>query len=148
MRFVLVDKILELVPLQSIVASRQVLDNEDYFLDHFPGFPVVPGVLLVEMIAQTAGKCLMAGIDPSQWPVLVQIVRANFRQVVRPGAGLLIKADIKTFTVSTATAKGSIFHEDRLMADAEVVFGFISKSLIQPGYQDEVYQEFLQRNSH
>ncbi len=63
MRFLLVDQILELEPVKRIITSKWAAPDEDYFADHFPGYPVVPGVLLLEMIAQSAGKCLMAGMD-------------------------------------------------------------------------------------
>ena len=58
MRFILIDEILEVNPGKHIRAIKHVAPDEDYFRDHFPGFPVVPGVLLTEMMAQTAGKCL------------------------------------------------------------------------------------------
>ncbi len=59
-RFIFVDEILELVPGKYIKASKTIGPDEDFFRDHFPGFPVVPGVLLTEMMAQAAGKCLDA----------------------------------------------------------------------------------------
>ena len=64
MRFVLVDRIVSLTPGDQITAVRLIRPDEDYFADHFPGFPVVPGVLLTEMMAQTAGKCLDAERRP------------------------------------------------------------------------------------
>jgi NADH-quinone oxidoreductase subunit N len=60
MRFLLVDRILSLVPGERIEAEREVPQDEDYFQDHFPGFPVVPGVLLTESMGQAAAKCLDA----------------------------------------------------------------------------------------
>ena len=60
MRFILVDRILEMIPGQRIKATKAVAMDEDFFQDHFPGFPVVPGVLLTEMMGQAAGKCLEA----------------------------------------------------------------------------------------
>src|SRR6185436_17827469 len=94
MRFLLVDRILELEAGKRIVTSKAVGADEDYYADHFPGYPVVPGVLQVEMMAQSAGKCLMAAIDSSRWPVLIQVRQANFRRSVFPGAALRIEAQI------------------------------------------------------
>jgi 3-hydroxyacyl-[acyl-carrier-protein] dehydratase len=143
LRFVLVDKILELDPSRRIVTSKKVAADEDYFADHFPGYPVVPGVLLVEMIAQTAGKCLMAGIDHSLWPVLLQVRQAIFRKSVRPESSLLIEASIESNNQKTASALGNIKCEKQLVAEASLLFGFIPKSFLRDGYEDEILNTYL-----
>ena len=60
MRFQFIDSILELEAGERVVATRDVNPDEDYFQDHFPGFPVMPGVLLTETMGQAAAKCLDA----------------------------------------------------------------------------------------
>ena len=147
MRFLLVDQILELDPLKRIVTTKKVEPDEDYFADHFPGYPVVPGVLQVEMMAQSAGKCVMAGIEASKWPVLVQVRQANFRQIVLPGSSLRIDAEIVSCNSNTATASAKIWCEDRVVADASLMFGFIQRNLLQSGFQDEVLSEYLGRQT-
>src|SRR5215475_12319943 len=131
MRFLLVDQILELDPLKRIVTTKKIAPDEDFFADHFPGYPVVPGVLQVEMMAQSAGKCLMAGIDASQWPVLVQVRQANFRKMVLPYSSLRIDAQILSCNTNTATASAKISCENEIVADASLLFGFIQRSLLQ-----------------
>jgi len=143
MRFILVDEIRELEPLKRIVAMKHVSSEEDYFPDHFPGYPVVPGVLLVEMIAQAAGKCLIAGIDKSLWPVFLQIRQANFRRSVLPDSSLVIEAFIETCNEKTSAAKGKVLCEGQVMAEASILLGFISRSFLKPDYEDAVLQNYF-----
>lgn len=145
MRFVLVDEILELDPGKRIVTSREVSPDDDYFPDHFPGYPILPGVLQVEMMAQSAGKCLMAAIDASRWPVFLQINRANFRKIVLPGSSLRIEAEILSCNEGTASASAKIWCSGQIVADAVLVFAFIKKDLLTPGFQDEVLEAYLRR---
>lgn len=145
MRFVLVDQILELEPVKRIVTSKWVAPDEDFFADHFPGYPVVPGVLLLEMIAQSAGKCLMAGVDSSLWPVLLQVRQANFRKSVLPGASLQIEASILSCNNTTASATGKVRWERESAAEATLLFGFVQRNLLRQGYQDEILAEYLQK---
>src|SRR5688572_1657004 len=145
MRFLLVDRILELDPLKEIVAEKFIDPGEDYFRDHFPGYPVLPGVLMVEMMAQTAGKCLMAGIEKSRWPVLLQVVRGNFRKVVQPGVTLTMRAKITSVTAATAGADAVVERDGERVADASLLFGYVSRDFLSPGYEDEALHEYLQR---
>jgi 3-hydroxyacyl-[acyl-carrier-protein] dehydratase len=144
MRFQLVDRILELEPLKRIVTTKEIAPDEDYFPDHFPGYPIVPGVLQVEIMAQSAGKCLMAGIDASLWSVLLQVRQANFRKSVLPGSSLRIEAEILSCNQSTATATAKTRCDDQVVSDTTLVFGFIKKDLLPAGFQDEVLAAFLE----
>jgi 3-hydroxyacyl-[acyl-carrier-protein] dehydratase len=145
MRFLLVDRIAELVPLKQIVAEKYIDPSEDYLRDHFPGFPIVPGVLMVEMMAQTAGKCLMAGIEASRWPVLLQVIRGNFRKIVHPGVTLRMHARITSVTAATAAADAFVERDGERVADASLLFGYVDRNFLSPGYQDEVLRDYLQR---
>jgi 3-hydroxyacyl-[acyl-carrier-protein] dehydratase len=148
MRFLLVDRILELEAAKHIIAEKWINPEEDYFADHFPGYPIVPGVLMVEMMAQAAGKCLMAGIEGTQWPVLAQITRANFRRSVTPGSTLQIDATIESCNKLTANARGFITCEGARVADASLMFGFIPKNLLPANFDDEVLRNYLAMRGH
>src|SRR5206468_7311420 len=96
MRFVLIDRLLELEPWKRAVATRTFSAEEEIFEDHFPGFPVVPGVLLTEAMGQTGGWLLSATLGFARWPLLTLVERATFRRFVRPGEELRLEAAVKT----------------------------------------------------
>ena len=105
MRFLLVDRILSLTPGRDVVAMRAIPQDEEYFQDHFPGFPVVPGVLLTEMMGQAAAKCLNAERRPRGNAMLAKILSASFRQWVRPGDEVQLHATIESNEERFATAE-------------------------------------------
>jgi 3-hydroxyacyl-[acyl-carrier-protein] dehydratase len=142
-RFILIDDIVEMVPGRSILGTKMLRSSEDLFRDHFPGFGVVPGVLLVEMMAQTAGKCLDAEDRTRGKAMLVQIRKASFRDWVRPDQRAEIRADIVTSTPTAASASCRITVEDRDVATADLLFAFLPYSALAPGYRDEVLERYL-----
>lgn len=143
MRFLLVDRILELTPGKSIVAQRTVPENEELFQDHFPGFPVMPGVLLTEMMAQAAGKCLDAQRLPRGKPMLAKILSATFRAWVKPGDTTQLYATIVANEERYATAECRLEVEGRVAAQARLFFSFVATDQFASGLRDEVLETFL-----
>ncbi len=143
MRFILVDRIVSLVPGSTIVAARAVSPDEDYFRDHFPGFPVVPGVLLTEMMAQTAGKCLDAERRPRGKAMLAKILSASFRQWVRPGDDLLIHASMTANDERYASADCRVEVAGRAVAQAKLFFSFLPVDNLAGDFRDHVLEDFL-----
>jgi 3-hydroxyacyl-[acyl-carrier-protein] dehydratase len=147
MRFLLVDSILALTPGVSIVAQRRVPDDEELFQDHFPGFPVMPGVLLTEMMAQAAGKCLSAQGLPRGVPMLSKILSASFRSWVRPGDLTLLHATIEANEARYATAECRLEVEGRLAAQARLFYSFLPASEFAPNLHDAVLERFLSEHA-
>ncbi len=118
----LVDRIVELEP-QRIVGIKNVTANEPFFSGHFPDFPVMPGVLIVEAMAQTAGVLVLKSIpDRDQKLVLlVSIESARFRKPVVPGDQLRIEMTLLKRKVSVAKMTGKATVDGVLVAEAEVM---------------------------
>jgi 3-hydroxyacyl-[acyl-carrier-protein] dehydratase len=143
MRFVMVDRILEMVPGESVLAEKTLSPDEELFRDHFPGFPVVPGVLLTEMMAQAAGKCLNAPQDARGLPVLLEIRNARFRQWVKPGETVSIHAKILSNSPAVARASARILVAGKPIASSDLVFAFQPRSSFAADYRDAVLEAFL-----
>jgi 3-hydroxyacyl-[acyl-carrier-protein] dehydratase len=143
MRFILIDRIVSLVPGELAVAARSVRHDEEYFRDHFPGFPVVPGVLLTEMMAQTAGKGLDAERRPRGKAMLARILSASFRQWVRPSDELLVHAMITTNDDRYATADCRVEIESKSVAQAKLFFSFVTADQFAADFRDDLLEDFL-----
>jgi beta-hydroxyacyl-ACP dehydratase FabZ len=118
----LVDRILELEP-ERIVGIKNVTDSEAHFAGHFPDYPVMPGVLIVESMAQTAGVLVLGNIpDRANYLVfLVSIDYAKFRKPVRPGDQLRIEMVVIKRKGTVAKMSGRATVDGVLVAEAEVM---------------------------
>jgi len=120
--FVLLDAIVELELGVRCVARKRFEPDDSIFLDHFPGYPVVPGALLTETMAQTGGWALRAGVDERTVIVLAMVQRAKFRYPVRPGETLRVEARVTDHQTTLARIDAEIVSGDRLVAGAQLVF--------------------------
>ena len=146
MRFILVDRIAELAPGQQIVAEKRIHPDEDYFRDHFPGFPVVPGVLLTEMMAQAAGKCLDAERRPRGKAMLARIRSASFRKWVGPGEDAVIIANVEKNTEQFATADCRVEVNGQVVAQSSLFFSFVKLGEFAADFRDDALETYLQDN--
>lgn len=121
--FLLVDRVKELHPGRSIVALKNVSANEPFFQGHFPGKMIMPGVLIVEAIAQAGGILLYHSIpDPQHtFVVLSKIDNTKFRRQVVPGDQLEIEAEILKLKGKYCLLKGRATVEGEVAAEGEMV---------------------------
>ena len=118
----LVDRIVEL-EADRIVGIKNVTANEPFFSGHFPDFPVMPGVLIVEAMAQTAGVLVLKSIEDraSKLVLLVSIEYAKFRRPVVPGDQLRMELTMLKRKASVAKMSGIATVDGVLVAEAEVM---------------------------
>ena len=120
--FLLVDSILELEE-ERIVGIKNVTVNEPFFQGHFPEFPVMPGVLIVEAMAQVAGVLVLKSIPDrkSKLVLLASIESAKFRRPVRPGDQLRIEMKVGRRKATVAKMRGTATVNGVVVAEAEVL---------------------------
>lgn len=121
--FLFVDRVVELVPGESIVAVRVFGPDEPFFEGHFPGFPVVPGVIIVEALAQ-AGGILIHRTDPEALkngsPALVALDSVKFRSPVRPGDEVTLEVAILRTRPRLWKLRGRARVGDKTCAQADI----------------------------
>jgi len=120
--FLLVDKILEQEG-NKIVGLKNVTINEPFFQGHFPGHPIMPGVLILEAMAQTGGILMFSKEEnKGKIPLFAGIDKARFKKPVYPGDQLIIKVEILKMVRGIGKAKAEAYVDDDLVASAELLF--------------------------
>jgi beta-hydroxyacyl-ACP dehydratase FabZ len=126
--FLLIDRVLEVVPDEKIVALKNVSINEPFFQGHFPDMPVMPGVLIVEAMAQASGILYTSGAPEEQHGNIMYFMgidKAKFRKPVVPGDQLIFEARVlrkrsnALKIAATATVDGAVVAEAEIMATIE-----------------------------
>jgi len=120
--FLMVDRAEDYRPSQSLVGIKCVTVNEPFFLGHFPGNPVMPGVLIIEALAQTGGLLMSKSwdVDPEGRIILFMSVdNCRFRHPVRPGDVLRMEVDVLRARGDVVKFRGRGLVGDKLAAEAE-----------------------------
>lgn len=120
--FLLLDRVLEIEPKKKIVAIKNVTINEPFFNGHFPGEPIMPGVLIVEAMAQAGAVLLLSEIEDRDQKLIVftGIERARFRRPVVPGDQLRIEVDVLAWRRIAGRMAGEVFVDGKLVAEAVI----------------------------
>jgi beta-hydroxyacyl-ACP dehydratase FabZ len=131
--FLLVDRIIELVPRERIVGIKQVTIGEQFFQGHFPGAPVMPGVLIVEALAQVGAILALREIEQREQKLVLfsGIERARFRQPVVPGDTLTLEVTALRIGSRIQRMRGEAKVEGRVVAEAEIMSVVAERSGVQ-----------------
>jgi 3-hydroxyacyl-[acyl-carrier-protein] dehydratase len=128
--FLLIDRVIDLTRKQRIVALKNVTINEPFFVGHFPNMPIMPGVLIVEAIAQAGGALLLTEVEDRADKIMVftGIERARFRRPVVPGDQLRIEVEVKAWRTTAVRMEGIAYVGEKKAAEATVTCQLVDRS--------------------
>jgi 3-hydroxyacyl-[acyl-carrier-protein] dehydratase len=128
--FLLIDRILEMEPKSHIVALKNVTINEPHFAGHFPDYPIMPGVLVVEAMAQAGGALLLTEIPDhdSKLMVFTGIDNARFRRPVVPGDQLRIEVSVLNWRTSAVKMRGVATVEGKVACEATIMCALVPRA--------------------
>lgn len=131
--FLLVDRIVEYELGKRVVGIKNVTLNEPFFAGHFPGAPVMPGVLIVEAMAQTAGVMMLASLPDRETKLVffTGIDGAKFRRPVVPGDQLRLELTVLRLRPRYIKLRGEAYVDGQLVAEAEISSALVDRSIVE-----------------
>jgi 3-hydroxyacyl-[acyl-carrier-protein] dehydratase len=132
--FLLIDRILEMERKTRIVALKNVTVNEPHFTGHFPSFPIMPGVLIIEALAQAGGALLLTEIPDrdSKLMVFTGINDAKFRKPVVPGDQLRLEVTVLNWRTSAVRMRGVATVDGKVACEATIMCALTSRTPKKP----------------
>jgi 3-hydroxyacyl-[acyl-carrier-protein] dehydratase len=127
--FLLIDRIIDFEPTKRLVAIKNVTINEPFFQGHFPGYPIMPGVLVVEAMAQAGGIIMMHEIPDRDKKLVVftGIESAKFRRPVTPGDQLRIEVEVVSMKTRAGRIEGKAYVDGKLACQATLTCSVVSR---------------------
>jgi 3-hydroxyacyl-[acyl-carrier-protein] dehydratase len=129
--FLLIDRVLELERMKKIVAIKNVTITEPFFQGHFPDKPIMPGVLIVEAIAQAGGLLLLTEVPNRDEMLMVftGIEKARFRRPVVPGDQLRIEVEVRAWRRIAARLEGKAYVDGKVAAESTVTCRLVPRAM-------------------
>jgi len=124
-RYILIDRILNVEKNRSITAVKNVTLSDDIFVDHFPGNPIFPGALIIESLSQTGGALIEISNDFKYKAIVFMVEKAKYRDYVRPGDQIVLKAEIMGAKQNYVRVKAKAVVENSTKVNAELVFTLV-----------------------
>ncbi len=128
--FIMIDRILELIPGEKVVALKNVTINEPFFQGHFPGSPIMPGVLMIEAMAQAGAVLAAESLPEEEQGSLIYFMGMNkvkFRKPVVPGDQIIFEVKFLKQRAKVFKMSGRAFVDEKLVAEAELLASFGEK---------------------
>ena len=137
--FLLIDRVLEFERTKRLVAIKNVTANEPFFQGHFPGYPIMPGVLVIEAMAQAGALIMLAEIEDrkTKLAVFTGIEKAKFRKPVTPGDQLRIEVEVLAMRSRAGRIAGRALVDGKLACEATLTCAVVTREREQRAHGDK-----------
>ncbi len=136
--FLLIDRVLEFEPTKRLVAIKNVTMNEPFFQGHFPNYPIMPGVLVVEAMAQAGALIMLAEIGDrdKKLAVFTGIEKAKFRRPITPGDQIRFEVNVLSFRSRAGRIEGKAFVDGKMACEATLTCAVVTREREQRAHGD------------